>query len=70
MKDYRKEELKTYVIGNILIILLFSGVFEKIFYLPEDLSVGVTDIVSKLLGSALLSSIIYIYVFIAILLII
>lgn len=64
MKDYRKEELKTYVIGNILIILMFSGVFEKIFYLPEDLSVGVTDIVSKLLGSALLSSIIYIYVFI------
>ena len=60
MKDYRKDELKTYVIGNILIILMFSGLF-KIFF---SLSDGTIDIVSKLLGSALLSSILYIYVFI------
>lgn len=60
MKDYRKDELKTYVIGNILIILMFSGLF-KIFF---SLSDGTIDIISKLLGSALLSSILYIYVFI------
>ena len=60
MKDYRKDELKTYVIGNILIIVMFSGLF-KIFF---SLSDGTIDIISKLLGSALLSSILYIYVFI------
>ncbi|RHU91147.1 hypothetical protein DXC08_14665 [Clostridium sp. OM07-9AC] len=58
MKDYRKDELKTYVIGNILIIVMFSGLF-KIFF---SLSDGTIDIISKLLGSALLSSILYIYV--------
>ena len=49
MKDYRKDELKTYVIGNILIILMFSGLFEIFFTLSEELSEEIIDIVSKLL---------------------
>ena len=64
MKDYRKDELKTYVIGNILIILMFSGLFEIFFTLSEELSEEIIDIVSKLLGATLFSSILYIYVFI------
>lgn len=31
IKDYRNSELKNYVIGNILLVLYFSGMFSKIF---------------------------------------
>ena len=31
MKEYRKNELKNYVIGNILIIMMLSGVINFIY---------------------------------------
>lgn len=68
MKDYRNAELKIYVIGNILIILLLSGVFSIVFSniatVDKDTLGSYKDIISALLGSALLSSVLYIYVFI------
>ena len=36
IKDYRNSELKNYVIGNILLVLYFSGMFSKIF--SEDVN--------------------------------
>lgn len=64
MKDYRKNELKNYVIGNILVIILFSGVLDLIYaHLGNDIDV-LKNAVSTLLGSALLSSVLYIYVYI------
>ena len=60
IKDYRNSELKNYVIGNILLVLYFSGMFSKIF--SEDVNSNL-DIWSIVIESALISSIIYIYVF-------
>lgn len=60
IKDYRNNELKNYVIGNILLVLYFSGMFSKIF--SEDIN-GNLNIWSIVIESALISSIIYIYVF-------
>lgn len=64
MKEYRKNELKNYLIGNILVIILFSGVLDLIYaHLGNDIDV-LKNAVSTLLGSALLSSVLYIYVYI------
>ena len=60
IKDYRNKELKSYVIGNILLILFFSGPFKDIFLQDID---TVLDIWGTIIESALVSSIIYIYVF-------
>lgn len=57
IKDYRNSELKNYVIGNILLVLYFSGMFSKIF--SEDVNSNL-DIWSIVIESALISSIIYI----------
>ena len=60
IKDYRNNELKNYVIGNILLMLLFSGLLEKFF--TQEISNNLS-IWGTVIESALLSSIIYIYVF-------
>jgi hypothetical protein len=31
IKDYRNNELKNYVIGNILLVLYFSSIFDNLF---------------------------------------
>ena len=31
IKDYRNNELKNYVIGNILLVLYFSGILDNLF---------------------------------------
>ena len=31
IKDYRNNELKNYVIGNIVLVLYFSGIFDNLF---------------------------------------
>lgn len=61
MKDYRKGELKSYVIGNILFIITLSGKLDSILKsnLPNNI-----DIIRLFFESALLSSIIYIYIYI------
>ena len=60
IKDYRNNELKNYVIGNILLVLYFSGMFDKIF--SQDINSNL-NIWGTVIESALISSIIYIYVF-------
>lgn len=60
IKDYRNNELKNYVIGNILLVLYFSGMLSKFF--SEDINDNL-NIWSIAIKSALISSIIYIYVF-------
>ncbi len=61
MKDYRKEELKSYAIGNILFILTLSGVFDSV--LSKNIK-DLIDVAHLILESTLLSSILYIYIFI------
>lgn len=56
IKDYRKEELRAYVISNILVALYLSG------FLTESTIKDETFI--TLIGSTLISSIAYIYVYI------
>jgi len=60
IKDYRNNELKNYVIGNILLVLLLSGVFDSLFSRELD---DIVTIINLVVQSVLLSSIIYIYVF-------
>lgn len=60
MKEYRKNELKYYVIGNILILLLMEGMFDG---LMAKVSNDAVDIIETLLGSAINGSIVYIYTF-------
>lgn len=64
MKEYRKNELKNYVIGNILIIMMLSGVINFIYNnLGRNLD-DLKNLVSVVLNSALFSSVLYIYVYI------
>lgn len=60
IKDYRNSELKSYVIGNALIILFLSGVLDGLFRMELD---DMIDIISVIIQSTLLSSVLYIYVF-------
>lgn len=59
IKGYRNNELKNYVIGNILVGLYFSSVFSKVFL--EDIKSNI-NILSIIIESTLSSSIIYIYI--------
>lgn len=61
IKDYREKELKNYIIGNILLLLSFSGNLHKLIIWGIDNSYDMWEIIIE---SALLSSILYIYVFI------
>ena len=64
MKEYRKNELKNYVIGNILVIILLSGVLDLIYaHCGNDIDV-LKILASALLRAAILSSVMYIYVYI------
>ena len=60
IKDYRNSELKKLCYREYIIGLYFSGMFSKIF--SEDVNSNL-DIWSIVIESALISSIIYIYVF-------
>lgn len=61
IKDYREKELKNYIIGNILLLLSYSGNLHKLITWGIDNSFDTWGIIIE---SALLSSIFYIYVFI------
>ena len=60
IKDYRNNELKNYVIGNIVLVLYFSGIFDNLFLADINSNLNIWK---TLIESALVSSIIYIYVF-------
>ena len=63
IKDYREKELKNYVVGNILLILLVTGKLQEVIAWGSENSF---DIWGTIIESVVLSSIIYIYVFIII----
>lgn len=56
IKDYRNNELKNYVIGNILLVLYFSSIFDNLFTLDINSNLNIWK---TLIESALVSSIIY-----------
>lgn len=60
IKDYRNNELKNYVIGNIVLVLYFSGIFDNFFMADINNNLNIWK---TLIESAFVSSIIYIYVF-------
>lgn len=60
MKEYRKNELKTYVIGNVLILLLLTGMFDGLI---KNVSSDGVKIIESLFGSAIIGSVVYIYTF-------
>ena len=55
IKDYRNNELKNYVIGNILLVLYFSSIFDNLFTLDINSNLNIWK---TLIESALVSSII------------
>lgn len=59
MKDYRENELRNYVIANLLIIVIFTELLNQLFF-TNDLVHSVVNTISF----AFLTSIIYIFVFI------
>lgn len=61
LKDYREKELKNYVIGNVLLILYFTGKIQEMILWDNS---NDFDVWGSIIESVLLSSIIYIYVFI------
>lgn len=62
IKDYREKELKSFVIGNILLILLETGLIHEIVSPMQADNIWMA--ISKLFTSSVLSSILYIFVFI------
>ena len=60
IKDYRDHELKSYVIGNLLIILLLSGTFDEI--MAKDIN-SFASAFSTVVNILITSSISYIFVF-------
>lgn len=61
IKDYRNNELKNYVIGNILLVLYFSSIFDNLFTLDINSNLNIWK---TLIESALVSSIIYLCFFV------
>lgn len=61
LKDYREKELKNYVIGNVLLMLYFTGKIQEMILWDSSHDF---DVWGSIIESVLLSSIIYIYVFI------
>lgn len=72
LKDYRNKELKYYTIANIIIVLLASGLYVDLIKFitgisevaNENTGSMVTKILSDLAGIGILSSVIYVYIFV------
>lgn len=61
MKEYRKEELKFYILGNIIVILVLSDFMDV--YITQK-NKNMVEFMTVLFGSSLLASLIYIYSYI------
>lgn len=66
LKDYREKELKNYVIGNALIIIVLLGIFNTLFDVKMDESTNniLLTLSSEIISAGIFSSILYTYVFI------
>lgn len=64
LKDYRDKELKYYVIGNALIIMLLTGSLKSIYTVIDSSSSNtLLEICKELLSASIISSVLYVYVF-------
>ena len=61
LKNYREKELKSFVLGNILLILMETGIVDNIVQLMS--SSDLWKAAAELFESSIISSIIYIFVF-------
>lgn len=66
LKSYREKELKNYVIGNALMILVLLGIFNTLFNIKMDETSSniLLTLGSELISAGIFSSILYTYVFI------
>lgn len=66
LKNYREKELKNYVIGNALMILVLLGLFNTLFNIKMDETSSniLLTLGSELISAGIFSSILYTYVFI------
>ena len=66
LRDYREKELKNYVIGNALIIIVLLGIFNTLFDVKMDESTNniLLTLSSEIISAGIFSSILYTYVFI------
>lgn len=60
IKDYRENELKQYVIANLLIVVVFSNLLQQVFQSEDNLYSSIV----KTISFSFITSVIYIYVFI------
>ena len=60
IKSYRENELRNYVLANLLIIIMFTDSLKQIYLSDNDLTISIL----KTISFTFLSSIIYIFVFI------
>lgn len=61
LKDYRNVELKYYALANVLIVMLLYK--STLFYVFKE-TISLESIITQLISAGLLSSIIYVYIFI------
>lgn len=65
LKDYREKELKNFVIGNVFLIMVLTGVLDTLFVTVNNDANGVLlEIGKEILSAGILSSILYSFVFI------
>ena len=66
LKDYREKELKNYVIGNALIIIVLLGIFNTLLDVKMDESTNniLLTLSSEIISAGIFSSILCAYVFI------
>ena len=66
IKEYRKYELRDFVLVNVLLMLYFSGTLNIFFdsFGLEEVSNGALHMIGALFGNAFIATAVYIYVFI------
>ena len=69
LKDYREKELKNYVIGNALIIIVLLGIFNTLLDVKMDESTNniLLTLSSEIISAGIFSSILYTYLFLMLL---
>ena len=66
IKEYRKKELRDFVLVNVLLILFFSELLEPLFELlgSQEISTGILCMMQAVFENTFVAAVVYIYVFI------
>lgn len=65
IKDYREKELKSFIIGNVLLLIIFSNDFKTLLYSVDiNIKLSWIGIVSGIITEGMISSVIYVFSFI------